>query len=141
MSDKKKKKPFAGLVSYFKDVRAELKKVVWPTFKQLQNNTVIVIISLLLVGAIIWVIDLGFGKTLGLIVESTGPNTQLQDNIDQPEGFDTEIPDNADSGDSSAQDENTPDENADLEGAEDTEGEAAGGEAATSSEGESSQSE
>ncbi|MDD3766387.1 MAG: preprotein translocase subunit SecE [Eubacteriales bacterium] len=137
MSNKKQKKFLSGLVGYFKDVRAELKKVVWPTFKQIQNNTAIVIISLLLVGAMIWVIDLGFGKTLGLVVDSADQNIQMQDDASFPEGFDTEGLDNIDLDESSE----IPDENVDLEGAEDTEGEAADDQATTSSENESSQSE
>jgi len=61
MSDKKTiKNPFAGIVNYFKDVRGEMKKVVWPTYKQLQKNTIIVLISIVLIGTFIWVLDLGF---------------------------------------------------------------------------------
>ena len=60
MSDKKKK-PLESIGNYFKEVRAELKKVVWPTYKQVQKNTIIVIIALVLVGVIISAFDLGFG--------------------------------------------------------------------------------
>ena len=35
---------------FFKDVKAELKKVIWPTKKQLVNNTVAVISIVLIVG-------------------------------------------------------------------------------------------
>lgn len=144
MSDKKKKKPFSGVVSYFKDVRAELKKVAWPTLKQIQNNTVIVIIALLLVGAMIWVIDLGFGITLGTVIESADPGSQLQDNINIPEGMDLEGLDlegmdleglDLEGGDI------IENEDADLEGAEDIDGESTRDEPAESPEDESAQSE
>lgn len=75
MSDKKKI-PFQGMVTYFKEVRAELKKVIWPTFKQIKNNTTIVIICLLFVGAIIWMLDLGFKTTLGKVVDLAGNSTE-----------------------------------------------------------------
>ena len=45
---------------FFKDVKAELKKVIWPTPKQLLNNTVAVIVIVLIVGAIVFLLDLCF---------------------------------------------------------------------------------
>ena len=44
-------------VRFFKDIRSELKKVIWPTRKQLFNNTVTVLLVCLLIGIIIWVAD------------------------------------------------------------------------------------
>ena len=77
MADKKdKKKSFGtGAVKYFKDVKGEMKKVVWPTFKQVKNNTIIVLISIILVGILIWVLDIAFAKTLGTVVEKYGNST------------------------------------------------------------------
>ena len=46
--------------SFFKDFKAELKKVVWPTPKQLVNNTVAVITIVLITAAIVFVLDLTF---------------------------------------------------------------------------------
>ena len=46
--------------SFFKDFKAELKKVVWPTPKQLVNNTVAVITIFLITAAIVFVLDLTF---------------------------------------------------------------------------------
>ena len=46
--------------SFFKDFKAELKKVVWPTPKQLFNNTVVVITIVLVVAAIVFVLDVAF---------------------------------------------------------------------------------
>ena len=45
---------------FFKDVKAKLKKVIWPTPKQLLNNTVAVIVIVLIVGAIVFLLDLCF---------------------------------------------------------------------------------
>ena len=45
---------------YFKDMKAELKKVVWPTPKQTMNNTIAVIVFTLLIAAIVFVLDLCF---------------------------------------------------------------------------------
>lgn len=46
-----------NFVKFFKDVRTELKKVIWPTKQQLFNNTVTVIMMCFIVGAIIWLAD------------------------------------------------------------------------------------
>jgi len=80
MGDKKTiKNPFAGIANYFKDVRGEMKKVVWPTYKQLQRNTIIVLISIVLIGIFIWALDLGFqtglSKFNALSAEYTGSST------------------------------------------------------------------
>ena len=46
--------------SFFKSFKAELKKVIWPTPKQLVNNTVAVITIVLITAAIVFVLDLAF---------------------------------------------------------------------------------
>ena len=52
--DSKNKKHF------MKDFKAELKRVIWPTPKQLLNNTVAVITVVLITAAIVFVLDLAF---------------------------------------------------------------------------------
>ena len=46
--------------SFSKSFKAELKKVIWPTPKQLLNNTVAVITIVLITAAIVFVLDLTF---------------------------------------------------------------------------------
>lgn len=65
---KKGRNPFAGIVKYFKEVKAEMKKVVWPTWKQITNNTAVVIASVIVVGIVIWTLDLAFGKAFEYII-------------------------------------------------------------------------
>ena len=43
---------------YFRELRSELKKVVWSTPKQVLKNTLIVIACVLIVGVFVWVFDL-----------------------------------------------------------------------------------
>jgi len=43
---------------FLKGIKAELKKVVWPTRKQLLNNTVMVILLVLLLGAVVLTFDM-----------------------------------------------------------------------------------
>ena len=46
--------------SFFKDFKAELKKVNWPTPKQLINNTTAVVTIVIITAAIVFVLDLAF---------------------------------------------------------------------------------
>ncbi len=46
--------------SYFKEMKTELKKVVWPTPKELVNSTISVIAFIVIITAIVFVLDLGF---------------------------------------------------------------------------------
>ncbi len=71
---------------FFKDFKVELKKVIWPTPKQLVNNTIAVISIVLITAAIVFVLDLAFGalNTYGIDklktkVESK-QQTAIQDN-------------------------------------------------------------
>lgn len=45
---------------YFKDMKAELKKVIWPTAKQTANNTIAVIVFTLAIAIIVFVLDVVF---------------------------------------------------------------------------------
>lgn len=56
------KKSGQGIVKLYKEVRVELKKVIWPNRTQLINNTATVLIFCFIIGCIIWVSDLGFGE-------------------------------------------------------------------------------
>ena len=56
-NDKKEKKENKH---FFKDFKAELKRVIWPTPKQLVNNTIAVIVIVLITAAIVFVLDLVF---------------------------------------------------------------------------------
>ena len=42
---------------WFREMRSELKKVVWPNRKQLIQNTLVVLLCVLAVGVFIWIFD------------------------------------------------------------------------------------
>lgn len=62
------KKPKKGIVKYFKDAKAEFKKVVWPTPKSTTNNTIVVIVVCLLAGLFIFGVDTLFAFLNKLIL-------------------------------------------------------------------------
>ena len=61
MADVKKenwfKRTWGRICKYFRELRSELKKVVWSTPKQVLRNTAIVLACVLVVGVFIWVFD------------------------------------------------------------------------------------
>ena len=62
----KKPNVFARIKNWFVDMKAELKRVVWPSFKKVRQNTLIVLVFVLVVGAVIWVLDWLFGGAIAL---------------------------------------------------------------------------
>ena len=60
LNNKKSKKEEKNKRHFLKDFKAELKRVVWPTPKQLVNSTVAVITIVLVIGVIVFALDMGF---------------------------------------------------------------------------------
>lgn len=57
----------ARVKRFFKDTKAELKKVTWPTKEQLIHNTGVIIVFIILIAIILSVLDLAFGKLFTLL--------------------------------------------------------------------------
>ncbi len=68
-SDKKSKPGFfARIGRWFRELKVELKKVVWPTGKQTLNNTLIVIACVVFVGVFIWIFDAVAGGLIQALI-------------------------------------------------------------------------
>lgn len=73
---------------FFKDMKAELKRVIWPTKKQLVNNTVAVVTIVLIIVAIVFVLDsvfdimnqYGITKLQNYVVESFKKDDKQENN-------------------------------------------------------------
>ena len=48
---------WSAVCRYFRELRSELKKVVWPTSTQVLKNTAIVVGCVIVVGIFIWLFD------------------------------------------------------------------------------------
>lgn len=57
---KKNEKNIKDKTSFTKKFKAELKKVIWPTPKQLFNNTVAVLLIVIITAVIVFVLDIAF---------------------------------------------------------------------------------
>ena len=60
VTNKENNKDSKNKKSFFKGLKAELKKVIWPTPKQLVNSTIAVITIVLITAIIVFVLDLAF---------------------------------------------------------------------------------
>ena len=105
--EKKEKKHF------FKEFKAELKKVIWPTPKQLFNNTVAVITIVLITAVIVFVLDVVFESmnTYGInkLKELVSTNTEVTNTVEDTntiEDTNTETTENTESADNTENVEN-----------------------------------
>ena len=80
--------------SFFKDFKAELKKVSWPTPKQLVNNTVAVVTIVIITAVVVFLLDLvfetankqGIDKIKEIVVENENDeNTTSEENTSESE--------------------------------------------------------
>lgn len=75
--------------SFFKEFKAELKRVSWPTLKQLVNSTTAVITIVLVISAIVFVLDVifetlntyGVGKLKALVTSSSSETVEVEDGV------------------------------------------------------------
>jgi preprotein translocase subunit SecE len=58
------------VVKYLKDLRSELKKVVWPSRQKVVHNTTVVMVCMVAYGLLIWGIDSGLAALFALMVNS-----------------------------------------------------------------------
>jgi preprotein translocase subunit SecE len=59
---------WARAAHYIRDVRVELRKVLWPSRRQTVAFTGIVIAAVVIVASLIWVVDSSFGLVLGMLL-------------------------------------------------------------------------
>lgn len=58
----------AGAIKYWRDTKGEYKKITWPTFKAVVNNTGITLALCALVGAFIVAVDFGLSGLIELLL-------------------------------------------------------------------------
>lgn len=46
-----------GIAKYFKDLRGEIKKVTWPSWSKIVNNTAVVLVGMCASAVVVWGID------------------------------------------------------------------------------------
>ncbi len=87
---------------FFKDFKAELKKVIWPTPKQLVNNTVAVVTIVLITAVIVFALDAvfdlgnkyGITKLQSIVNEKFNSEDEHDHDHDEQESTNNENTDN-----------------------------------------------
>ena len=75
--------------SFFKGLKAELKKVIWPTPKQLLNNTVAVITIVLITAIIVFVLDFAFESLNKYGIDKIKSSIQTMQSTDSEDSSNT----------------------------------------------------
>ena len=60
-----------AIARFFRDTRGEMKKVVWPSRKQIINNTIVVLVFVVIMALFIFGLDYLFNWLLNLILDLT----------------------------------------------------------------------
>ena len=72
MATAEKKKWTERLADWFRGMKSELKKVVWPTPKQVTNNSLVVLFMVAVSGIVLGGIDLLAGQLIRLLINLFG---------------------------------------------------------------------
>jgi len=65
----KLKNIFNKINNFIKEATSELKKVIWPTKKDLKNSTIVVISTIIIASIFIGLVDIFFTKVLTLFMK------------------------------------------------------------------------
>jgi preprotein translocase subunit SecE len=57
------------LIDFLKDVRSEMRKVVWPSQKDVQTTTIVVLITVFIFAAYFWLVDNIIGHAIDLVLK------------------------------------------------------------------------
>ena len=64
------KRVFGAIGKFFRDLVSEVKKVVWPSKKQVINNTAVVLVVCIICGIALFAIDSAFAALVQLLVHA-----------------------------------------------------------------------
>lgn len=71
------KNPFVKIRLFWQELIAELKKVAWPTKKELKNSTFVVIIAIAILGTYITIVDFSLFQVVNLFTSWVKPGLNV----------------------------------------------------------------
>ena len=75
---KPKKHVWAAIKKWFKDMRGENKKIVWPSRKMVLKSTGVVIAAILVIGIGIWILDFAISGAVGAVNKAAQQETTTE---------------------------------------------------------------
>ena len=81
-----------SIARFFKDLRGETKKIVWPGPKMIVKSTGIVLASILVLGAVVWIIDFAVSGGISALNSAANEVTEIvtEDASDETDEHDHE---------------------------------------------------
>ena len=81
-----------GIARFYKDLRGETKKIVWPGPKMIVKSTGIVLASILVLGAVVWIIDFAVSGGISALNSAANEVTEIvtEDASDETDEHDHE---------------------------------------------------
>lgn len=67
-----------GIARFFKDLRGETKKIVWPGIKMIVKSTGVVLATILVLGAVVWLIDFATSGAITAVNNAANEVTEVQ---------------------------------------------------------------
>jgi preprotein translocase subunit SecE len=58
----------ARLMEFLKDVRSEMRKVVWPSRPEVQSTTIVVLVTVFIFAAYFWLVDTIIGRAVEAVL-------------------------------------------------------------------------
>ena len=68
--EKVNKKRLDVIKRFYVETKAEFRKIVWPTPKTVVNNTIVVLVTIMVVGIFIWILDALSSTVLNAILKN-----------------------------------------------------------------------
>jgi preprotein translocase subunit SecE len=60
----------ARLIEFLKEVRSEMRKVIWPSREQVQSTTIVVLVTVFIFAAYFWLVDNIIGRAIEAMLHS-----------------------------------------------------------------------
>lgn len=79
-----------AIARFFKDLRGETKKIVWPTGKMVIKSTGIVLAAVIVIGAGIWLIDFALAGAVGAVdklADNVTTTEAVSESVDETESL------------------------------------------------------
>jgi preprotein translocase subunit SecE len=67
----KVKETWVKIKTFFIEVNVEVRKVTWPSFKEVRDTTIVVIIAVFIFGVFLYLVDLALGEILKHLFKRT----------------------------------------------------------------------
>lgn len=84
-----------AIVKFCKDFKGEIKKITWPGAKMVLKSTLVVLVSIIVIGLVVFAIDLGLSKGIGGL-ESLAENFKASQTAEATEDASEETTEAAD---------------------------------------------